>query len=199
MLPPVSAAACSSRFYRLPACREAPVRAGESLEDARPVAIAAIAPGVSRGLVAAPGHVKIGPHQQEVISVNVARRLICNFEHVQRCPCCPQRSLQVRGIRMRSAKAQQRVASAQTIMQRRAVVQPNVGQPRPWPGRRNIVGIVRIGAVAGLGPDRRAIRRTGSQPRFPKFPLPCVVRHRNAAPSRRELRSLPGYSCRMLG
>src|SRR5580704_8211423 len=54
---------------------------------------------------------------------------------------------------MRSAKAQKCVASAQAIMQRRAVVQPNVGQARPWPGRRNIVGIFRIRAVALLGTD----------------------------------------------
>ena len=126
-----------------------------------------------RRRIAAPHHVHIGPQQQEIVSVDIARRGVGNVECLERRADCGKCLLQGLRIGTRAAEPQQRVAVAATdaILHRGAVVEPHMRQTRARPGGRvnrpasttiAISGLAREGAlleieaVAVLPPAGRA-------------------------------------------
>ena len=105
---------------------------------------------VLRKLIAAPDHVQIRSHEEQIELINFARLIARNFEYVKRGTHFSKGSLQARSICVCSAEPEQRIPRAKAIVQRRAVVQPNMGEASAGPRRRYIRRVVRIGAIAKL-------------------------------------------------
>src|ERR1700736_78109 len=83
--------------------------------------------------IAAPYHVQIGPHQDEVVSVNLTRHPIGNVEHPHRRTTPADRGFKAARVLFGAAELEDRIAVGNAILDRRAVIEPNMRQPRARP------------------------------------------------------------------
>src|ERR1700694_5059561 len=103
--------------------------------------------------MAAPSHVQIRPHEEQVVLIYFTRSFGGSVEHVERRIQFSKRLFQTGSIGVCTAEPEQGISRAQAIMQRQAVAQQNVWEAGAWPRRRDVARVVRVGAVARLGPN----------------------------------------------
>lgn len=114
---------------------------------------------ISRKFISAPDHMEVGPYEDQIVFVNFARPLVRNLEHVQRGAQVVKRLLKDRGIGARFVHSKQRKSCPQPIMQRGAIGQPDVREPRAGPRRGHIKRVVGIWALARLGRRQDTVGR----------------------------------------
>src|SRR6516162_4628430 len=90
------------------------------------------------GGIATPDHMQIGPYQDEVVAVNFARGSIGKLEHRHWRAARAQRGREPTWIGFGAAQFEHRVAVWNAVLDRRAVVEPDMRQPRAGPSRRLI-------------------------------------------------------------
>ena len=96
---------------------------------------------------------QIRPHQQQVVAVEFARTLVADIECGERRAISREARRKARRIGLRPGQPQQCVAVADAIVQRAAVIEPDMRKPRARPGRRHVFHEIRLGRLALLRPD----------------------------------------------
>src|ERR1041384_3371659 len=106
--------------------------------------------------VAPPGDVQIRTDVQEIAVVDLANMAVRHAEHLERDAELIGGPLESAEVVVARADLEQRVSGSDPVVQRRAIAQPEVGEPSARPGLWLVaLGEVRIGP-AGLRPaDRR--------------------------------------------
>ena len=82
--------------------------------------------------------------------INFARPIAGNVEYVEWGKHFSKCSFQTRSIGVCSAEPEQRILWAKAIVQRRAAVQPDMGETGAGPRGRYIRRVVRVWAISGL-------------------------------------------------
>jgi len=82
------------------------------------------------GSIAAPDHVQIGAHQNEIAFVDVPRACVAGLDHRHRRAARAKRILQSARIYLGAAEPQDGVTVRDTVLDRSAVVEPDMRQPR---------------------------------------------------------------------
>ncbi len=110
---------------------------------------------IGRRRVTPPRHEHVGPEQQQIATVAVARDLVLHRQRRERRAHRLHRRLEPARISLRAGEPQQRVARiGHAILQRTAVAEPHLLQPRAGPCRRLVAAIERL-RPAWLLPDHR--------------------------------------------
>src|SRR5436189_6308614 len=74
----------------------------------------------------APDHMQIGPHQNEIASIDLSRGGIGNLHHRHGRTTRAKRRLKCACTRVRAAKLEDGVAFADAVLDRRAVIEPDL-------------------------------------------------------------------------
>jgi hypothetical protein len=93
-----------------------------------------------RRAIPAPDDMHVRSEQQNVAAIEVAGRHPGGVNNVERRSVSRKGALEPAGVRPRAAQPQQRVAMAEMVLQRRAVVEPDMrqpGLPATWSARRS--------------------------------------------------------------
>ena len=106
------------------------------------------------GGIATPDHMQIGPYQDEVVAVNFARGSVGKLEHRHWRAARAYRSREPTWIGFGAAQFEHRVAVWNAVLDRRAVVEPDMRQPRAGPSRRLIFPKQVFGAARNVTNDR---------------------------------------------
>src|SRR5216684_6272585 len=109
-----------------------------------------------RQCIAAPDDVQVGPHQNEIVAVNVADTLDGQVEDT--VGCAVGRESAAEGCRVALAgKAQQRiaVAVADAVLHGSSIFEPDMGEPHPRIGTRYVVDEIVLWSFARLRGNQR--------------------------------------------
>src|SRR6185312_3851642 len=110
---------------------------------------------IIRQPVAAPHDMQVRAQKQKVAAVDIARPVLIDVENGKGRPAHGKGTRQGRAVCLRTGQTQKRVAVADAVMQRNAVGQPDMGQPRAWPAGRLVFHEIGRRPLARFGPDDR--------------------------------------------
>src|SRR3984893_8406483 len=109
---------------------------------------------IGRGITA-PDHMHVRTKQDQISLEDRARRFACNVQHAKRRRPAAKRLFQSRSF-VSPVQAKQSVAYVRnSILDRRAVLQPNMRQPCSWPTGRPVLSEQVLGTARNIVDDRR--------------------------------------------
>src|SRR5579864_5474472 len=111
--------------------------------------------GNFRRRVATPDHVQVRPQQDQVVAVNVASNAVGHVEHGHRRAARADGAFERAGVNLAAAELEDGIAVADAVLYRRAVVEPDVRQPRAGPGGRLVFAEQMLRPAGDVADDGR--------------------------------------------